>query len=422
MMKRNRALISLLALWVLLGVWRVSAQNASVSLNCGSSRLVITVEMNLFGNGVLVQPEELVLGKNCSVSHKLEDILLFDYLLQDCGAVRKFLSNTIQYENQLHYRPSHTGVIQRTNAVSMPVSCFYPRTGNTSSLGVQPTWSPFRSTYHGKGRLEFMLQLYDNTWSAPQKNAHYFYGDLLNIQASMVTLHHVPLRIYVDECVARPSKDSILKYEVIIDHGCLVDGVQSRSKFVRPRGDDFLRFQLDVFTFAKALDKQIILICHLKVVNVDTAMTQARLNKACSYNSSSAAFSSEEPGEDCSCCNSAVGCRAMEKRRRRQLMLTDSHWEANVSLGPILIMPTELDLVTLESAQAVVVHPLIVDEDSTAQTSSVSLDWKMMSLPLIAMLAFILGFIGCRATCRGHQPLRSPSEDAVDQLAMRGLQ
>nr|XP_033776681.1 zona pellucida sperm-binding protein 3-like [Geotrypetes seraphini] len=411
----------LLPLWVLLGVCCVLAQNASVSLNCGSSRLVITVAMDLFGTGVLVRPEELVLGKNCSVSQELEDKLIFDYLLQDCDAVRKFLPNSIQYENQLHYRPSNTGVIQRANAISVPVSCFYPRTGNTSSLGIQPTWNPYRSTYHGRGQLDFMLQLYDNAWTVPQQNERHFYGDLLNIQASVTTLHHTPLRIYVDECVARPSEDSTLEYEVITDHGCLVDGMQSRSKFVSPRGDDFLRFQLDAFTFAGTLDKQIFLLCHLKVVSVDTTITQVRLNKACSYNSSSTTFYSEEPREDCSCCNSAAGCRTMEKRRRRQLVLEGSHWEVNVSLGPIFILPTEMGLDTLKSAQAVMLRSMTVGGDSTARTSSAFPDWKMLSLPLLAMLAFILGFIGCWAARRDYQPLASPSEDAKDQMAMHGI-
>ncbi|XP_029430708.1 zona pellucida sperm-binding protein 3-like [Rhinatrema bivittatum] len=422
--RRDRAVGALLSLCF--GICWVSAQKASVSLSCGSSRLVLRVAVDLFGNGVLVRPEELVLGRKCPVTQQHPDHFLFDYLLQDCSAVRQFLQNSIHYKNQLHYRPIHTGGIQRANAISVPVSCSYPRTGNTSSLGVQPTWDPFRSTYYGRGQLDFALQLFDSTWSAPQQNVHYFFGDLLNIQASVAALHHMPLKIYVDECVARPSMDSTLKYEVVTDHGCLVDGVQGRSRFVSPRGDRFLRFQLDAFTFAGVPDTQIFLLCQLKVVKADTAMTQPQLNKACSYHSAHAAFYSEEPGEDCSCCASATGCRATGSRRRRQLAQKDSPWEANISLGPISIMQAETGFVTLESSQeqAVMVHMLAVNGVHAAHKSSESsLDGKMLALPLLAMLAFILGFIVCRhATHGGHQQLSTVSEDILDQFAMHGIQ
>lgn len=57
------------------------------------------------------------------------------------------------------------------------------------------------------------------TWSQPVSEPTYSLGDLINIQASVKESNHVPLKIYVDECVARPSAEASVKYEVITNHG-----------------------------------------------------------------------------------------------------------------------------------------------------------------------------------------------------------
>uniref|UniRef100_A0A8D2IXS3 ZP domain-containing protein n=1 Tax=Varanus komodoensis TaxID=61221 RepID=A0A8D2IXS3_VARKO len=142
----------------------------------------------------------------------------------------------------------------------------------------------------------------------------YYLGDLINIQASVRKGNHVPLKIYVDECVARPSAESTVKYEVITNHGCLVDGQYGHSRFLAPPGDGTLRFQLDTFTFTGASSNQIYLICHLKAVSVGSV---DRLNKACSYDLAMATWSSHE-GADCSCCASPGGCGTRRRRRRGQ--------------------------------------------------------------------------------------------------------
>lgn len=128
---------------------------------------------------------------------------------------------------------------------------------------------------------------------------------------------------------------------------CLLDGQRGRSRFLPPRGDGSLRFQLDTLLFPNASGSQvgagglqgrgvtpgvavgdgwratvrvaggclspsqIYLRCHLKAVAEGTGGT---LGKACSYDAAAAAWSSPD-GADCSCCGSPAGCG----RRRRQL-------------------------------------------------------------------------------------------------------
>ncbi|XP_063172147.1 zona pellucida sperm-binding protein 3-like [Candoia aspera] len=320
-----------LRIWaLLLLITGVSTQNASVSVSCGSSHLVITVPVDLFGTGVVVNANELILGSGCTVTAVHPNILLLEYPLFACGATRQLLPGSIHYKNILHYVPSAPDGVIRTNPFSHAINCFYPRSWNVSSLGLRPTWVPFSSTVMEKQSLAFALEVYDSSWSQLMSDPTYYLGDLINIQASVRKDNHVPLRIYVDECVARPNAESSVKYEVITNHGCFVDGQHSGSHFIAMREDGFLRFQLDTFTFIGASNNQIYLICHLKAVPVGSAN---HLNKACSYDHATATWNSHE-GVDCSCCASHIGCGSKRRKRRHQ-QRRGALGEVDLKLGPI---------------------------------------------------------------------------------------
>ncbi|NXL37351.1 ZP3 protein, partial [Glaucidium brasilianum] len=93
------------------------------------------------------------------------------------------------------------------------------RMGSVSSSAIQPTWVPFGSTIAHRRRLRFALDVYDSTWSSRLHQPTYFPGELINIEASVSTDPHLPLRVFVDECVASPSTATWLKYKVIADNG-----------------------------------------------------------------------------------------------------------------------------------------------------------------------------------------------------------
>ncbi|XP_026541168.1 zona pellucida sperm-binding protein 3-like [Notechis scutatus] len=320
-----------LRIWaLLLLISGISTQNSSVSVSCGSSHLLITVPVNLFGTGVMVNANELTLGSDCKVTAVHPNVLLLEYPLFACEATRQLLPGSIHYKNILHYVPSAPDGVIRTNPFSHAINCFYPRSWNVSSLGLRPTWIPFTSTVMDHQSLVFALEVYDSSWSQLMPDPTYYLGDFINIQASVRKDNHLPLRIYVDECVARPSAESSVKYEVITNHGCFVDGQHGGSHFLATREDGFLRFQLDTFTFTGASNNQIYLICHLKAVPVGSAN---HLNKACSYDHTTATWSSHE-GVDCSCCASHTGCGS-KKRKRRQQQRRGTFGEGDLTLGPI---------------------------------------------------------------------------------------
>ncbi|NXK24957.1 ZP3 protein, partial [Arenaria interpres] len=95
------------------------------------------------------------------------------------------------------------------------------RTGGVSLGGaIQPTWVPFGSTFTHRRRLRFALDAYDSSWSSRLPQPTYSLGELINLQASVDADPRLPLRVFVDQCVASPSAVAPrLRYEVIAEDG-----------------------------------------------------------------------------------------------------------------------------------------------------------------------------------------------------------
>lgn len=60
---------------------------------------------------------------------------------------------------------------------------------------------------------------FPGTWSSRLHQPTYSLGELINIEASVSTDPRLPLRVFVDECVASPSTAAWLEYKVIADNG-----------------------------------------------------------------------------------------------------------------------------------------------------------------------------------------------------------
>uniref|UniRef100_A0A8B9TXX2 Zona pellucida sperm-binding protein 3 n=1 Tax=Anas zonorhyncha TaxID=75864 RepID=A0A8B9TXX2_9AVES len=293
--------------WLLLLLLTTAqAWDALVQVRCGSGRLSVGVPAGLLGAGAF---RELRLGSGCGVTGADGDRYWLEHPLTACGTVLQLLPDTIRYTNLLRYRPLAAGPAARPAPFSVPVECRYPRRGSISSGAVQPTWIPFGSTVAHRRRLRFALDAYDRSWTSRLPLPTFVLGELINIQASVANDTRLPLRVFVDECVASPGAASPVSYQLIGDGGCLLDGRLGRSRFLPQRRDGALRFQLDSFLFPNTSSPQIFLRCHLRA-----AVAGAGGSKACSYDPSAAAWRSPD-GADCSCCGSPGGCRG---RRRRQ--------------------------------------------------------------------------------------------------------
>ena len=58
-------------------------------------------------------------------------------------------------------------------------------------------------------------------WQLERGSLTYFLGDPVHVEASVILSDHMPLRIYVEHCVATvtPDADAALRYDFIEHHG-----------------------------------------------------------------------------------------------------------------------------------------------------------------------------------------------------------
>ncbi|NXO03833.1 ZP3 protein, partial [Rhinopomastus cyanomelas] len=282
-----------------------------VAVQCQEAQMVITVHRDLFGTGRLVKAADLTLGSAACLpvaQSPAESTVTFMASLHDCGSTLQVTQDSLIYTTHLSYQPTPSGnlVIVRTNAAVVPIECHYPRKANVSSNAIQPTWAPLYSTLLSEERLMFSLRLMNDDWITERLSNGFRLGESLHLQADVVSRGHVPLRLFVDDCVATPSpeRNSLPQYALIDLSGCLVDGRSddTTSAFISPRPRlETLQFVVDAFKFAGDERNLVYITCHLKVLPADQAPNP--LNKACSFNKASGLWTPVEgTGDICSCC------------------------------------------------------------------------------------------------------------------------
>ncbi|KAL0968365.1 hypothetical protein UPYG_G00265900 [Umbra pygmaea] len=90
-------------------------------------------------------------------------------------------------------------------------------------------------------------------WQFERDSNQYALGDLINVEASVKQYFHVPLRVFVDSCVAtmEPNANANPNHIFIENHGCMIDAkvTGSHSQFMARSEDNKLHFQLEAFRF-----------------------------------------------------------------------------------------------------------------------------------------------------------------------------
>ncbi|XP_024427438.2 zona pellucida sperm-binding protein 3 [Desmodus rotundus] len=332
--------------------------DSRLAVKCLEAQLVVTVSKDLFGTGKLIKPADLTLGpEGCKplVSMDTDDVVRFEVGLHECGNSLQVTKDSLVYSTFLLHNPRPVGnlSILRTNRVKVPIECHFPRQGNVSSQAILPTWVPFRTTVFSEEKLVFSLYLMEENWISKKRSPTFQLGDIAHLQAEVHTGSHVPLRLFVDHCVATPTPNrSASPYHTIVDfHGCLVDGLfEASSAFKAPRpGPETLQFTVDMFHFANDSRNTVYITCHLKVTSADHVPDQ--LNKACSFSKSTNSWVPVEgTAEVCQCCNKgSCGIPARSRRLvgqwpepafRSHKHVTE---EADVTVGPLIFLGKAVD-------------------------------------------------------------------------------
>ncbi|KAJ8249099.1 hypothetical protein GJAV_G00231160 [Gymnothorax javanicus] len=295
--------------------------------------------MDLLGIGQLIQASDITLGGCGPVGQDgSNQVLVFETALHSCGSVLAMTENSLIYTFTLNYEPRPIGgtPIIRTSGAMVGIQCHYMRLHNVSSNALNPTWIPYYSTLSAEDLLVFSLRIMDVNWQMERASNVFFLGDLINIEASVVQANHVPLRVFVDTCVATldPDMNAVPRYAFIDNKGCLVDSklTSSRSQFMPRVQDNKLQFQLDAFRFAQEARSAIYIFCHLRA----TAAMPDSDGRACSFPLGKERWI-EASGNDgaCSCCDTSCGGR---KGRSADAAV---QYEGNAVLGPILVQEAE---------------------------------------------------------------------------------
>ncbi|KAJ8407530.1 hypothetical protein AAFF_G00273870 [Aldrovandia affinis] len=335
----------------------------TVRAQCEESSVQVEVDLDLLGIGQLIEPSDITLGGCAPVGQdNSAQALLFESELEGCGSTLTMTEDTLVYTFALNYQPKALGStpIIRTNGAVVGIKCRYMRLNNVSSNALKPTWIPYRSTLSGEELLVFSLRLMTDDLMQKRSSDMFFLGDLMYIEASVSQANHVPLRVFVDTCVATldPNMDSVPRYAFIENQGCLMDSklTSSRSKFLPRVQDDKLSFQLDAFRFAQESRSSIYIFCHLKA----TAALPDSAGKACCFSAESNRWIAVSGNDQaCSCCDAS--CTG---RKGRSVADSAMQWQGDAVLGPIVVQQVATNGIVSQSQSA-----LLMAEDHSAGVS-----------------------------------------------------
>ncbi|XP_042629405.1 zona pellucida sperm-binding protein 3-like [Cyprinus carpio] len=315
---------------------------SSVAVQCSENQVLVEVKKDLFSNGQLIQPSGLSMG-GCPVvgEDSVSGVLIFEYELQDCNSVLMMTENELVYTFALTYTPvAFAGTpITRAEGAVVGVQCHYQRYCNVSSNALRPAWITYASTKFGEDILLFTLKLMMDDWSYQRPSNVYFLGDIINIEASVNGYEHVPLRVFVDGCVATqvPDVNALPRYSFIENHGCLVDAkaTASSSRFMPRTQEDKIRFQLETFRFQGGDSPSIYITCTVKAT-LASAPSDA-LHKSCSF--ANGWLAADGNHQACGCCDSTCGPDG-----GNAAPIGGVQWEGNASLGPVMVQERQKTL------------------------------------------------------------------------------
>ncbi|XP_061117845.1 zona pellucida sperm-binding protein 3-like [Conger conger] len=347
-------------------------------VHCGESSVQVEVDMDLLGIGHVIQPSDITLG-GCSpvAQDESAQVLLFETELHGCGSVLAMTETSLFYTFTLTYQPQAIGAtpIIRTSSAVVGLQCHYSRLHNVSSNALNPTWVPYYSTVTTEELLVFSLRIMDDNWQLERPSNVFFLGDLINIEASVVQAHHVPLRVFVDACVAtlEPDMNAVPRYPFIEGKGCLMDSklTNSRSHFLSRVQDNKLQFQLDGFRFAQETRSTLYIFCHLKAIPDSDG-------KACSFPLGQQRWI-EASGNDqkCSCCDS--GCSG----RKGRSVDSAIQYEFEAALRPVIFQEATKDAVESHNT-------LKMDHEAQGASEAVFMAGVMAAVALVCIIVLVL--------------------------------
>ncbi|KAK5888999.1 hypothetical protein CesoFtcFv8_015044 [Champsocephalus esox] len=270
----------------------LSVRPRPVLVHCQPDSMRVVVQADMFEKGLQVDYRHLRLGPGsvsegsaCGAVPSGEAEYTIQASLWDCGTKLSSTKEKIIYSNVLVYspEPSPDGLL-RLDGATIPVECHYEKRYSLDAISLHPTWVPSVSTISAEDQIDFNLLLMTGDWQFERGSYSYFLGDTINFHVSAFMGNHMPLRVYVDHCVATatPDAEDTLRYDFIEHYGCLTDAylTNSKSHFLRRVEENQLRFQVEAFRFYQAPSNKVYITCYVKAV--PAVLADDSQNRACS--------------------------------------------------------------------------------------------------------------------------------------------
>ncbi|XP_062858595.1 zona pellucida sperm-binding protein 3-like [Trichomycterus rosablanca] len=309
----------------------------SLAVKCGEKAVIVEVKLDFFGTGQRVDSSSITLG-GC-VAEEVDSfagVLVFQSALEGCNSLTMVTDEALVYVFSIIYKPKISAgrPIVRSRGAAVNIECHYLRKHNVSSNSLKPTWMPYTATAVAEDFLVFSLQLMTDDWTSERASDVYFLGEFMNIEASVLQVSHMALRLFVDTCVAAgsPDENEDPRYTFIENHGCFTDGKISNSSFLPRSRSSRLQFQLEAFQFQEETSPVcfIYIKCFLKATAASSPTDEE--HKACSF-MSNGWVSTDGTDQVCNCCNESCGYR------KRRALATDKglQWEGKATIGPLFV-------------------------------------------------------------------------------------
>ncbi|KAI5090045.1 hypothetical protein C0J45_20180, partial [Silurus meridionalis] len=281
-----------------------NSESNNIELLCHVDRIYVRVVKSLFNN-----PDAgkyLKVG-TCSVNKATPEHYYFLYPINNCNAQRQENENHVLYLNTMFYEPVTDEPVVRELPFSVPLECRYNKHFRAYSVGYRPqieAGTVFLSLQSGVSLIPV-----DENWEPFATWQSFKIGQPMYFEAR-APHGHAGKRLYISKCyiTASQNPDDALKYTVIDNYGCMVDGKNTLQSMYYPSDDEtMLRFSIGALMFKDTVShsadkKEMFIHCEMYLgPEIPTSST-----KSCSYKADTQEWSElYEEDSVCACCDAA---------------------------------------------------------------------------------------------------------------------
>nr|XP_006640497.2 PREDICTED: zona pellucida sperm-binding protein 3-like [Lepisosteus oculatus] len=319
---------SLVAMGLFFTVPVLTQQGHDITVSCGQDSITVSVDLKV-RSLLPLDPSGLLLG-SCPVSNVAQGQAVFQSEFLDCRFMRMATADILVYKNVLTYQPTTSAFYP--SPFSEPIECTYVKSPDWTP----PLYNPALGDASGFGTLTFSMDIMADDFSAPRVSTTFFLGSLIPIQAAVDQQFHMPLILFLEECVAATTavlSPSSQTYSLINNYGCFEDSKTSNSRFLPRSQTSNIQVLVQAFKFMTQNDVYL----HCQLVAWDPARLNDPTKKACNFNKTTNRWELlDDPSQYvlCDCCTSS--CVGRRKRDADVQGLRHT-----TVLGPLRIVPEE---------------------------------------------------------------------------------